>query len=61
MATEKTADESKNPKGEKIVYADRVKVKATKNAKHLLPGKEYNLHPVNAKKLIEKGYVEPVK
>ena len=58
---EQLVDESKNPKGEKVVYSDRVDIKATKGAKHLTPGKEYSLHPVAAKKLVDKGFAEYVK
>lgn len=44
-----------NPKGEIIKFAERMKVKATKKAKHLIADQEYSLHPIAAKKLIEKG------
>lgn len=44
----------------KIVYADRVNIKA-KNARHMKDGEVYSVHPVIAKKLIRKGVAEKVK
>lgn len=44
-----------NPKGEIIKFAERMRVKATKKAKHLIVDQEYSLHPIAARKLIEKG------
>jgi len=60
IASEKKneVDESLNPKGKKIRFADRVMVKATKKAKHLVEGKVYSLHPELAEKLVKKGAVE---
>ena len=61
MAKTQEVDESKNPKGEKITFSDRVDIKAIKGAKHLVVGSTYSLHPIAAKKLVEKGYAEYIK
>lgn len=45
----------------KIVFSDRMKVKATKKARNMKEGEVYSLHPVNAEKLIKKGVAEKVK
>ncbi|GEM_PF-6201504 len=59
---EQTVDESKNPKGQKISFLDRVTVKMTKkNPFAIDESREHKLHPIHAKKLIEKGFAVEVK
>lgn len=54
--SKQVVDESKNPKGTKIVFTDRIEIKATKAAKHLIAGDVYSVHPILGDKLIKKGY-----
>ncbi|MDR1090497.1 MAG: hypothetical protein LBL79_05410 [Prevotella sp.] len=51
-------DESKNPAGKKIIYSDRVNIKAVSGAKYLKPGTVYSVHPELAKKLIARKVAE---
>lgn len=54
------ADKKDNPVGTVITLTDRKDVRATKKAKHLIPGEIYNLHPIAAENLVKKGYAEEV-